>query len=291
MQYLCKRSQLIFLVSSLLVPFAHGLSPNNHYLHRLVVIFLALAPMFIILTISYEGLFYLALSCTLVTWVRLEHRVYRTFTPPNVSQLPPSSDPIADLNPLAPALATSSSRQLALDKGDYRALTLADARIALFFLYFLQSAFFSTGNIASISSFSLDAVYRLIPVFDPFSQGALLILKILAPFALVSANLGLLTRRLKLKSGALFALVIAIGDWLTLRFFWSVRDEGSWLEIGESISVFCIASALCVFVAGLEMISEVFVRGIDFREDDEPAKAAKSSTGKVQGNGHEVKRQ
>lgn len=244
--------------------------------------------MFIILTISYEGLFYFAFSCTLITWVRLEHRIYRYFTPSSVSQLHPEGNPVEDLNPLAPAVATSSSRQQALDKQKYRALTLADARIALFFLYLLQSAFFSTGNIASISSFSLDAVYRLIPVFDPFSQGALLILKILAPFALVSANLGLLTRRLRLRSGALFTLVTGIGDWLTLRFFWSVRDEGSWLEIGESISVFCIASALCVFVAGLEMVSEVFVRGIEFTDEDGSqidAVADANGNGKVQTNG------
>lgn len=257
----------VVLISSLLLPFAHSFSPNNHYLHRLVVIFLAFAPMFIILTISYEGLFYFAFSCTLITWVRLEHRVYRSFTTRTgaVSDIksPVSTDGVA-----------------APEKHEYRSLTLADARIALFFLYLLQSAFFSTGNIASISSFSLDAVSRLIPVFDPFSQGALLILKIVAPFALVSANLGLLTRRLKLKSGALFALVIAIGDWLTLRFFWSVRDEGSWLEIGESITVFVIASALCVFVAGLEMVSEAFVRGIEF---DDEAKIAPVSNGKSNG--------
>ncbi|KAL1297059.1 hypothetical protein AAFC00_004648 [Neodothiora populina] len=261
-------------VSSLAVPFVYGLTSNNNYLHRLVVIFLSFAPMFVILTISYEGLFYFALSCTLITWVRLEHKVYRTFTPPEPSHLPAQSSTASDLKPLVHAKVTSTIRQQAVANGDYRALTLADARIALFFLYLLQSAFFSTGNIASISSFSLDAVYRLIPVFDPFSQGALLILKILAPFALVSANLGLLTRRLKLKSGALFALVIGISDWLTLRFFWSVRDEGSWLEIGESISVFCIASALCVFVAGLEMISQIFVKGIEFTDDDDKAAAA-----------------
>lgn len=267
----------IVLVSSLILPFAHSFSPNNHYLHRLVVIFLAFAPMFIILTISYEGLFYFAFSCTLITWVRLEHRIYRAFT--TRGSLPPPTSPISDLNPLAPALAASSDRVSALEKHEYRSLTLADARIALFFLYLLQSAFFSTGNIASISSFSLDAVSRLIPVFDPFSQGALLIMKIFAPFALVSANLGLLTRRLRLKSGALFALVMAIGDWLTLRFFWSVRDEGSWLEIGESISVFVIASALCVFVAGLEMVSEAFVRGIEFDDEAErkPASNVKAN--------------
>ena len=272
-------------VSSLLLPFAHGLAPNNHYLHRLVVIFLSLAPTFIILTISYEGLFYFALSVTLVTWVRLEHRIYRSFTAPQESHSPAPAGPVSDLDPLAPVVATGSSGRLALDGHDYRALTLADARIALFFLYLLQSAFFSTGNIASISSFSLDAVYRLIPVFDPFSQGALLMLKILAPFALVSANLGLLTRRLRLKSGALFALVIGIGDWLTLRFFWSVRDEGSWLEIGESISVFCIASALSVFVAGLEMVSEVFVKGIEFGEDDMTVSPGKTINGSVADKG------
>jgi phosphatidylinositol glycan class N len=258
----------VVLVSSLVLPFAHSFSPNNHYLHRLVVIFLAFAPMFIILTISYEGIFYFAFSCTLITWVRLEHRIYRSFTAKR-------SSTGSDLKSSA-----SIDRVTALEKHEYRSLTLADARIALFFLYFLQSAFFSTGNIASISSFSLDAVSRLIPVFDPFSQGALLILKIFAPFALVSANLGLLTRRLRLKSGALFALVIAIGDWLTLRFFWSVRDEGSWLEIGESISVFVIASALCVFVAGLEMVSEAFVRGIEF---DDETENVPSSNGKING--------
>ncbi|KAH0026935.1 PigN-domain-containing protein, partial [Aureobasidium melanogenum] len=70
----------IVLVSSLILPFAHSFSPNNHYLHRLMVVFLAFGPMFIILTISYEGLFYFAFSCTLITWVRLEHRIYRAFT-------------------------------------------------------------------------------------------------------------------------------------------------------------------------------------------------------------------
>ena len=168
-------------------------------------------------------------------------------------------------------MSAATDREAALKSGDYRALTLSDARICLFFLYLLQSAFFSTGNIASVSSFSLDAVYRLLPIFDPFSQGALLLLKMLAPFALVSANLGILTKRLKLQGGSLFAVVMGISDYLTLRFFWEVRDEGSWLDIGESISMFVIASTLCVFVAALEALSEVFVKGVEFRDDGVPA--------------------
>ena len=39
-------------VSSLILPFAHSLQPNRHYLHRLMVIFLAFATLCIILTIS-----------------------------------------------------------------------------------------------------------------------------------------------------------------------------------------------------------------------------------------------
>ena len=86
-------------------------------------------------------------------------------------------------------------------------------------------------------------------------------------------------------------MVMGIGDYLTLRFFWEVRDEGSWLEIGESISMFVIASVLCVFVAGLEALSEVFVRGVEFQDDGDQkpevkvngdaGKTTKKSNGKV----------
>ncbi len=248
------------------VPFLHGLRPNNHYLHRLAVIFLAFAPSFIILTISYEGLFYLAFCITLVTWVRLEHRVYSHSKQSSVTDDTPST--ASETNPLKPALASAHDRLESLRTGDFRTLTLADARISLFFFFLLQSAFFGTGNMASVASFSLDAVYRLIPVFDPYSQGALLVVKLLVPFVFVSANLGILNRRIGVAPSALFMFVMAFGDVMTLNFFYMVRDEGSWLDIGTTISHFCIASGLCIFVAGLESVSEVFLSGVDFGGKD-----------------------
>ena len=83
------------------------------------------------------------------------------------------------------------------------------------------------------------------------------------PFAVISANLGILNRRIGVAPSSLFMVVMTISDVLTMNFFWLVRDEGSWLDIGTSISHFVIASLLCVFVAGLEFVSEIFVSGVD----------------------------
>jgi phosphatidylinositol glycan class N len=236
------------------MPLAYRFQQNSHYMHRLLVIFLTCAPAFVILTISYEGLFYLAFSITLVCWVRLEHEIF-VFTS-------------SARKPAQKAINGSATAKLENNThlpSPFRPLTIHDARVALFFFVLLQSAFFSTGNVASISSFSLESVARLIPVFDPFSQGALLILKLMIPFALISANLGILNKRLGVAPSALFMLVMAVSDVLTLYFFWVVKDEGSWLEIGSTISHFVIASLLCVFVAALEGVSAAFIAGVEVR--------------------------
>lgn len=245
------------------------------------MVFLTFSPTFVILTISYEGLFYFVFCMTLVAWVRLEHALYVHYQPSSetasnsAGQSKVEQDSQAD-----PSTGAPSTNKASTDgkESRYRALTLADARVSLFFFYLLQSAFFSTGNIASVSSFSLDSVTRLIPVFSPFSQAALLIFKILIPFAIISTNLGILNRRLEVAPSALFMVVMTFSDIMTLNFFYMVRDEGSWLEIGTSISHFFIASLLCVFVAGLEFVSEILISGVDFKE--EQAAAMNGNAGK-----------
>ncbi|KAF4825264.1 GPI ethanolamine phosphate transferase 1 [Colletotrichum tropicale] len=239
----------IVLVVSLLMPLTYRLQPNNHYLHRLMSLFLTCAPSFVILTLSYEGLFYVTFSILLVAWVSLEHRIFVFGDVASEHRQPTSNG--------------SAAKSQSVPQPVFRALTLADARVALFFFVLLQSAFFSTGNVASVSSFSLDAVYRLIPIFDPFSQGILLILKLMIPFALISANLGILNARLGVAPSSLFMVVMAISDVLTLYFFWVVKDEGSWLEIGSTISHFVIANVLCLFVASLEGVSALFIGDVE----------------------------
>lgn len=88
-------------------------------------------------------------------------------------------------------------------------------------------------------------------------------------------------------------LVMAMSDVLTMNFFWLVRDEGSWLDIGTSISHFVIASVLCVFVAGLEFVSEIFVSGVEVGGDMGEGKEERRMDGKeevkVNGHGHGAK--
>jgi hypothetical protein len=52
-------------------------------------------------------------------------------------------------------------------------------------------------------------------------------------------------------------IVLTISDVMTLNFFYLVRDEGSWLDIGTSISHFTISNLLILFVIALEQLSEV----------------------------------
>jgi phosphatidylinositol glycan class N len=217
------------LIGSLIVPFLHYFRHVSDYRFRLLTIFMAFSPTFILLTISYEGLFYVAFFAILVVWIEFEHRL--------------SSDVTTE-----------------------RKISLSEFRVSLFFFFLSQIGFFGTGNVASISSFSLDSVYRLIPIFDPFSMGALLMFKIIVPFAVLSVSLGVLNLRLGVPKSALFSMVLSVSDILSLNFFYLVVDEGSWLDIGTGISHFCISSMLCLFMILLEYLSSVLVSGVSISQ-------------------------
>ena len=215
----CQITGWITLISSIILPIGHRFERKGpvHYHDRLMTLFLTFAPSFVILSISYEGLFYIAFWALLHTWIQVEREIKS------------------------------------------EGITLADARRALFLFFLINAAFFGTGNIASVSSFSLDSVYRLIPIFSPFLMGILLLFKLMVPFAVLSATLGILNRVLELPKSALILILFSFVDLLTLNFFWRVKDEGSWLEIGSSISAFVIAGLLILFVIALERISDFIV--------------------------------
>jgi GPI ethanolamine phosphate transferase 1 len=53
---------------------------------------------------------------------------------------------------------------------------------------------------------------------------------------------------------------------MTLTFFFKVQDTGSWLEIGQSISLFCITSMLLLWSAGICVAGEHSMKDVLLQE-------------------------
>ncbi|GAA5814692.1 hypothetical protein MFLAVUS_008191 [Mucor flavus] len=216
-------SWVIIGISSIF-PFVYRGPSNEDYLARLLVICFAFGPLMTLLSISYELLFYVFFCSTVLIWLEVERNLY------------------------------DEHRQ-----SSARSLKASDGRAVLIFLFFIDVAFFGTGNVASMSSFSLESVYRFTTIFDPFLMGALLIIKILIPFFVASSVLGILSTSIDLQPFTLFLAVMSITDIQTINFFFFVTDYGSWLEIGTSISHFCIAELFIIFTMILFLLSRLLV--------------------------------
>ncbi|KAF8840654.1 PigN-domain-containing protein [Paxillus ammoniavirescens] len=197
---------------------------------KIMSFFMAFSVCFVALSISVEGLFYSAFTYNLLLWIEVEAAIRK---------------------PVSVNGAASNAYHFQAD----------DIRIALFYLFFVQVAFFGTGNVASISSFYLEPVYRLVPIFNPFLMAALLIFKIIAPYVILSAAFATLNARLQLPPFSLFLVALTLTDGMTMTFFLNVTDTGSWLEIGQSISFFCITSLLLVWSAGICAAGEYLMAG------------------------------
>lgn len=101
------------IVSASSLPFVYPvrhISPSS----KILVFFLAFAVCFVILSISVEGLFYTAYAAVLVCWIEVE-------------------------------AVLRDGKALESREGSYRPRA-DDLRIAVFFLFFVQVAFFGTGK-------------------------------------------------------------------------------------------------------------------------------------------------
>lgn len=105
---------------------------------KLLTLFLAFAPCFIILSICAEGLFYLLYCTTLVVWIETETAVRKTIA---------SERPVVRNGPILLKGGDKRSNGGNENKLESEYKPCADdVRIALFFLFFVQVAFFGTGK-------------------------------------------------------------------------------------------------------------------------------------------------
>ncbi|XP_045881621.1 GPI ethanolamine phosphate transferase 1 isoform X3 [Meles meles] len=222
----------ITLASSFVLPL---LSPTSLF-ERLFSILLSSMSAYLLLSTGYEALFPLVLSCLMFVWIQVEQETLRQ---PTVSYK---------------QKVTSLRFTCSPDITQFQQLYLDDVRRAFFLVFFLVTAFFGTGNIASINSFDLASVYCFLTVFSPFMMGALMMWKILIPFVLVMCAFEAVQLTTQLSSKSLFLMVLIISDIMALHFFFLVKDYGSWLDIGTSISHYVIVMSMTivlVFLNGL----------------------------------------
>ncbi|KAG1698128.1 GPI ethanolamine phosphate transferase 1 [Nymphon striatum] len=129
-----------------------------------------------------------------------------------------------------------------------RSLIVQDFHRAYIFIYLIIGAFFGTGNIASLNSFDVSSVFCFVTVFNPFIMGGLLLLKVIIPFIMVTCVFRAIHVVLNLPTRGLLLIVLLMSDFMGLHFFFLVRDTGSWLDIGTSISHYVIVMSTIIFV-------------------------------------------
>ncbi|XP_004703176.1 GPI ethanolamine phosphate transferase 1-like [Echinops telfairi] len=189
--------------------------------------------------VVYEALFPLVLSCLMFVWIHLEQE---TLQQSGIS---------------CKQKLTTIEFSYNMDISQFRQLYLDDLRRAFFLVFFLVTAFFGTGNIASINSFDLTSVYCFLTVFSPFMMGALMMWKIFIPFVLVMCAFEAVQLTTQLPSKSLFLIVLVISDIMALHFFFLVKDHGSWLDIGTSISHYVIVMSMTIFLVFLNGLAQL----------------------------------
>ncbi|BFZ12644.1 hypothetical protein BsWGS_15683 [Bradybaena similaris] len=201
---------------------------------RLFSLSLSFLTTYLLLSITYEGYFFLSLLSFLYFWLKMEYETLGRSSHQKLSEVDFKLQGLIKDNISS---ATFS-----------RHLEVSDLRRAFFFIFFILMAFFGTGNIASINSFDPASVYCFLTVFNPFLMGTLMMLKNMIPFLVVTCafrGVHVLTRT-PLRS--LFLIVLIMSDFMGLHFFFLVRDYGSWLEIGTTISHYVIVMVMIIFL-------------------------------------------
>ncbi|XP_051538836.1 GPI ethanolamine phosphate transferase 1-like isoform X1 [Myxocyprinus asiaticus] len=223
------------LASSFFVP----LLSSTRLFHRLLSILMSLVCVYLLLSTGYEALFPPVLSWLMFAWISVEQEAINTQEWSNRTEL--SSIDFAE------NIDITKIRQLRLD----------DIRRSYFFVFFIIIAFFGCGNIASINSFDPASVYCFLTVFNPFIMGGLLMWKVLIPFLIVMCTFESIQVSTQLSSRSLFLVVLVISDLMALHFFFLVKDYGSWLDIGTSISHYVIVMSMTIFLMLLSIMTHI----------------------------------
>jgi phosphatidylinositol glycan class N len=110
---------------------------------------------------------------------------------------------------------------------------------------------------ATISSFDPNWVRCLVTTFSPFLMTALIIFKLSIPINLLSCCYRAIHIALRTDTRKMFVMMLVVCDIMCLNFLFLVKNKGSWLDIGTSLSHFVIMEATVLVLTLFYGIAQV----------------------------------
>ncbi|TKR93525.1 hypothetical protein L596_007961 [Steinernema carpocapsae] len=204
----------------------------NGIVERLLAWSTALLIPYTLLSIAYESMFLILFTCLLGVFVRLE-----------MSHL-------SDLDFLRISFSADASRKKLDSAMDdiHGSFALREWFRSFMLVAFILLGFFGTGNIASLNSFNPSFLRMFLTVFSPFTMAALVVFKIAIPFVFVAIAYTSILHQDRRGVPRLSILVLIITNTMAMVFFFLLKDDGSWLDIGMSISNYLISMFASLFV-------------------------------------------
>ena len=132
------------------------------------------------------------------------------------------------------------------------------------FLTLLYISAFMTGNVASISGFTMSSVFRFISVYIPTLLTSLIMIKLLLPSFFFFFFLSEICKIYNYSIWDSLFMLVAFSQIMNIRFFFNIRDFGSWKDIGLSISYFIITNVI-TFVQFFMFLFVKFLDSIDIK--------------------------
>ena len=195
-----------------LFPFPLYKMQGNNILSK---IFLYIIPFYILFIRSYEGLFLIIFYNYLQLWIKMKW--HEKEEKQNYNKI----EGVKNNN-----------------------FNLIDIFMYMFLVY---SSFFSTENIVSISEFNISSVIRFVSELWPKTKIILILIKTLIPNIFITTALFEICRQYNYSTFDSLIMITAMCEIINIKFFFRIKDSGSWFQIGMSIAFFIISNAI-VFI-------------------------------------------
>ncbi|XP_044761039.1 GPI ethanolamine phosphate transferase 1-like [Coccinella septempunctata] len=124
--------------------------------------------------------------------------------------------------------------------------------VALIFI-----GYFGPGNIPTLNSFDPMWVKFLLSSFCPFTIAVLIFLKLTLPFLYATCVFRNVVLARKLNLTRCFCIILLISDVMVFYFMFNVTNEGSWAEIGLSLSYFIVVECFTIVILCLYFVAYV----------------------------------